>query len=96
MTLQSRAEQAEWILTSAQRLVTFCKLDNPVDFVIEAERQLLLDKIIKFPVDGECQRMCLEQKLEMHQEEQKHLIETGFYDDAMKQLDGDTAGDPKP
>jgi len=91
--LMTRAEQAEWILTSAKRLVTFCKLDNPVDFIIESERQLLLDKIIKFPVDSECQRLCLEQKLEMHQQEQKHLIKTGFYADAIAQLE---AGESQP
>ena len=88
--LMTRAEQAKWILASAKRLVTFCTLDKPVEYVSEAERQLLLDKIIKFPVDSECQRLCLENKLEMSQQEQEHLAKTGFYADAIAQLE---AGD---
>lgn len=90
--LMSRFEQAEWILASAKRLVTFCRGPNPVEFVIESERQMLLRKLIAFPVDTETQQAYAEHRRDMSNEEQAWLMKTGFYDDAIAELKRD---DPK-
>lgn len=90
--LMSRLEQAEWILASAKRLVTFCRGTSPVEFVIESERQMLLRKLIAFPVDTETQKAYAEHRRDMSNEEQAWLMKTGFYADAIAELERD---DPK-
>lgn len=85
MTLQ---EHAEWIKRSADRLVTFCSMKQPILSVIESERHLLLRKLIDFPVDTAAQAMHLAVRTAAHQSEQHHLITTGFYDEVLRDIDG--------
>ncbi len=79
-------ELADRIATRASRLLRLVQLKAP-SIVIEAERKLVLDAALDFPVDEEARESWRESKLMLQHDEQQHLMKTGYYDDIIKQLD---------
>ena len=82
----SALEHADRIATRASRLLRLVQLKAP-SIVIESERQLVLDAALDFPVDEEARESWRESRALLHNDEQQHLMKTGYYDDILKQLD---------
>lgn len=81
-SIETRAEN---IAGSAARLAKFCALKAPA-IVIERERQMLLRKLILFPVDREAQEAVEACDISISNDEQAALDKFGYYDDLKRQL----------
>lgn len=82
-------ERADRIATRANRLLKLVQLKAP-GIVIESARQLVLEAALDFPVNEEAREAWRESKVMLQNDEQQHLMKTGYYDDVLKQLDGGT------
>lgn len=76
----SRTERAVSIRDSAKRLARFCEIDAP-EVIIEMARHNLLRKLVDFPVNADSQEANLRIRLETEVQEQKFLMDKGYYDD---------------
>jgi len=76
----TRKERAEWILASAKRLLKFCAMENPIELIIEQERHLLLQRLIRFPADADAIAACERIKNSIWRDEQEFLHKHGYYD----------------